>query len=101
MIALEAEHICGRLAGRRQLPATAVGELEAGARIGPGAGRVPLIGHRDLLRKVQGDSPATECGGAAVGDGNVHLEEGAARVRRRRRARVRGVSAVADEDRQT
>jgi hypothetical protein len=90
MIALQTEGVGRRLTGRRQLPAAAVGELEAGAGVGAGAGGVPLSGHRDLLREVQGNGPAAKSSCSAVGNGNVHLEEGAARVRRRCRTGVRG-----------
>ena len=82
MIALHAEGVGRRLAGRRQLPAAAVGELEARARIRTRAGRVPLGGHRDLLREVQGYRPATQRGGAAVGDAHIQLEECASGIGR-------------------
>jgi hypothetical protein len=60
MITLETEHIAGGGAGRRQLPAATVSELEARAWIGTRARpHVPLVGHRDLLRESQRDRPAT------------------------------------------
>ena len=88
MVTLDAEYVGGRLTRGGQLPTAAVGELEAGAGVGAGAGRVPLSGHRDLLREVQGYGPAAKSSRAAIGYGNVYLEEGAARVRRRRRTGV-------------
>ena len=91
MIALHAERVRGRLAGRRQLPAAAVGELEAGAGVGAGARRVPLRGNRDLLREVQRYRPAAQRSGAGIGDTHIHLEECAPGVGRRRRTGVSGV----------
>ena len=71
----EAEHTVAGRAGRRQLPAATVGELEARARIGAGArAHVPLVGYRDLFREGQGHRPVAQCGGAGVGDAHVHLE---------------------------
>lgn len=89
MIALHAEGVAGGGTGRRKLPTATVGELEARARTGSPA-HVPGAGHRDLLREVQRNCPATQRGGARVGYTHVHLEEGASRIGRRCRTGVRG-----------
>jgi hypothetical protein len=98
MIALEAEDVARRLARSRQLPGTAVGELEAGAGIGAAAAaHVPLVGHRHLFREVQRHCPAGKRRGTGVGDAHVHLEERTARVGRRCRATVRGKCMIAQQ----
>jgi hypothetical protein len=75
MRTLEAEHVVGGGARSRELPAAAVGELEARARIGAGArAHVPLVGDRDLFREGESHRPAGQRGGAGVGDAHVQLE---------------------------
>ena len=90
MSTLHAEGIGRRLTRSRQLPAAAVGELEARARIGAGArAHVPLVGDRDLFREGEGHRPAGQRGGAGVGHTHVQLEGCTRRVGCRERTAVR------------
>ena len=98
MVTLEAEYIAERGAGLRQLPAAAVGELEARARIGARASsHVPLIGYRDLLGKIECHRPAAERSGAGVGYAHVQLERRTARIGRDSRTAVRGKCLIAQQ----
>lgn len=87
MRALHPEDVAGRLTRSRQLPAAAVGELEARAGIGSApCPNVPLIGHRYLLGEIHCHRPAAQRAGAGIGDGDVHLEKSTPRVGGRGRA---------------
>src|SRR5688572_208156 len=98
MGALEAEHIAGGGAGRRQLPAAAVSELEARARVGAGTSTdVPLIGYRDLFRECQCYHPASKSSCTGVGDTHIYLKESTSRIGRRRRTTVRGECLTAQQ----
>ena len=98
MIALDAEHVGSGGAGSRQLPAAAVGELEAGAGVGTGTGtHIPLIGYRHLLREIHRHRPVAQCRGAAVGDTHVHLEESASCIGGHRGAGVSGECFAAQQ----
>src|SRR5687768_12283636 len=86
MRTLEAEYATGGGAGRRYLPAAAVGELEARARIGARArAHVPLVGDRYLFREGEGQGPTARRRSAVIGHAHIQLEGCTARIRRRRR----------------
>ena len=99
MSTLEPEDVgCGIARGRILPAGAAFGKFEGRARVGTRPGRVPLVGDRDLFREIQSDGPAAKSGSAAVGYAHVHLEKGAACIRRRRRTGVRGKCLIAQHE---
>src|ERR1051326_4797189 len=97
MVTLCTEGVDRCLTRGRQLPCAAIGKLETRARASRPTHRVKCGGQSDCLREVQGYGPAAKSSRTAVGYAHVHLEEGAARVRRRRRTGVRSECLIAQQ----